>query len=156
MSRNSVQVIWCSEIVAFYIALNRCLFNFSYLTFTFRTVCNRTYYGDVGRTYSIQVPTPQWNRIPFLCHLTFTASGHDQGDIVQVRLNRKFLLKIWRWNFVILNFPFSAPQNFSIDIVFGFRMWEWNVQKIWNVSFTRNCLHFQNYLFVFKTFENSL
>lgn len=48
------------------------------------TVCNRTYYGDVGRTYSIQVPTPQWNRIPFLCHLTFTASGHEQGDIVQV------------------------------------------------------------------------
>lgn len=32
----------------------------------------------------IQVPTPQWNRIPFLCHLTFTASGHEQGDIVQV------------------------------------------------------------------------
>jgi len=31
------------------------------------------------------VPTPQWNRIPFLCHLTFTASGHEQhGDIVQV------------------------------------------------------------------------
>lgn len=48
------------------------------------TVCNRTYYGDIGRTYSIQVPTPQWNRIPFLCHLTFTASGHEQGDIVQV------------------------------------------------------------------------
>lgn len=46
------------------------------------TVCNRTYYGDIGRTYSIQVPTPQ--RFPFLCHLTFTASGHEQGDIVQV------------------------------------------------------------------------
>lgn len=30
------------------------------------------------------MPTPQWNRIPFLCHLTFTASGHEQGDIVQV------------------------------------------------------------------------
>jgi hypothetical protein len=28
------------------------------------------------------VPTPQ--RFPFLCHLTFTASGHEQGDIVQV------------------------------------------------------------------------
>ncbi|XP_055843991.1 uncharacterized protein LOC129910587 [Episyrphus balteatus] len=48
------------------------------------TVCNRTYYGDVGRTYSIKVPTPQWNKLPFLCHLTFTASGHDQGDIVQI------------------------------------------------------------------------
>ncbi|XP_037949947.1 uncharacterized protein LOC119680967 [Teleopsis dalmanni] len=48
------------------------------------SVCNRTYYGDIGRTYSIKVPTPQWNKLPFLCHLTFTASGHDQGDIVQI------------------------------------------------------------------------
>uniref|UniRef100_A0A182Y386 CUB domain-containing protein n=1 Tax=Anopheles stephensi TaxID=30069 RepID=A0A182Y386_ANOST len=49
------------------------------------TVCNRTYYGDIGRTYTLTVPPPQWNRLPFLCHLTFTASGHEQGDIVQVR-----------------------------------------------------------------------
>ncbi|EDV97969.1 GH14406 [Drosophila grimshawi] len=48
------------------------------------SVCNRTYYGDIGRTYAIKVPTPQWNKLPFLCHLTFTASGHDQGDIVQI------------------------------------------------------------------------
>ncbi|GAB0090204.1 prolow-density lipoprotein receptor-related protein 1-like [Sergentomyia squamirostris] len=50
----------------------------------FCTVCNRTYYGDVGRTYALRVPPPQWSRLPFLCHLTFTASGHDQGDIVQI------------------------------------------------------------------------
>ncbi|XP_018785466.1 PREDICTED: uncharacterized protein LOC108966827 [Bactrocera latifrons] len=48
------------------------------------SVCNRTYYGDVGRTYTLKVPTPQWNRLPFLCHLTFTASGREQGDIVQI------------------------------------------------------------------------
>ncbi|XP_058834641.1 uncharacterized protein LOC131691912 isoform X2 [Topomyia yanbarensis] len=48
------------------------------------TVCNRTYYGDIGRTYSLTVPPPQWNRLPFLCHLTFTASGNEQGDIVQI------------------------------------------------------------------------
>ncbi|XP_058065903.1 uncharacterized protein LOC131215530 [Anopheles bellator] len=48
------------------------------------TVCNRTYYGDIGRTYTLTVPPPQWNRLPFLCHLTFTASGHEQGDIVQI------------------------------------------------------------------------
>lgn len=47
-------------------------------------VCNRTYYGDIGRTYSLRVPPPQWTRLPFLCHLTFTASGHEQGDLVQV------------------------------------------------------------------------
>uniref|UniRef100_A0A182J1S1 CUB domain-containing protein n=1 Tax=Anopheles atroparvus TaxID=41427 RepID=A0A182J1S1_ANOAO len=50
------------------------------------TVCNRTYYGDIGRTYTLTVPPPQWNRLPFLCHLTFTASGHEQGDIVQLTL----------------------------------------------------------------------
>ncbi|KAG4071236.1 hypothetical protein HA402_008971 [Bradysia odoriphaga] len=50
----------------------------------FCTVCNRTYYGDIGRTYSLRVPPPQWNRLPFLCHITFTASGHEQGDIVQI------------------------------------------------------------------------
>ncbi|XP_001841887.2 uncharacterized protein LOC6031035 isoform X2 [Culex quinquefasciatus] len=52
------------------------------------TVCNRTYYGDIGRTYSLTVPPPQWNRLPFLCHLTFTASGNEQGDIVQIIFDR--------------------------------------------------------------------
>lgn len=62
-------------------------------------VCNRTYYGDVGRTYTIQVPTPQWNRIPFLCHLTFTASGHEQGDIVQVSVKNISTLTCADWKF---------------------------------------------------------
>ena len=35
------------------------------------------------------MPTPQ--RFPFLCHLTFTASGHEQGDIVQVGKKIAFL-----------------------------------------------------------------
>lgn len=48
----------------------------------FISVCNRTYYGDVGQTYAIQVKKPA--TIPFFCHLTFTASGGSQGDIVQV------------------------------------------------------------------------
>lgn len=59
-------------------------FYFNVNNLVFYKVCNRTYYGDVGRTYTLRVPPPQWNRLPFLCHLTFTASGHDQGDIVQV------------------------------------------------------------------------
>ncbi|XP_014248284.1 uncharacterized protein LOC106665966 [Cimex lectularius] len=47
------------------------------------TVCNRTYYGEVGRTYSITLKTPRENALPYLCHLTYIASGHDYGDIVQ-------------------------------------------------------------------------
>lgn len=61
------------------------------LIFHFFSVCNRTYYGDVGRTYAIRVPPPQWNRLPFLCHLTFTASGHDNGDIVQVSFSSSLI-----------------------------------------------------------------
>lgn len=50
----------------------------------FVSVCNRTYYGDVGKTYDLRVPKPLETRLPFLCHLTFTANGQSHGDIVQV------------------------------------------------------------------------
>lgn len=75
------------------------------------SVCNRTYYGDIGRTYSIQVPTPQWNKMPFLCHLTFTASGHQQGDIVQVNFleqqNFRFVIFTRKLKFSQKLFPQS-------------------------------------------------
>ncbi|XP_044736901.1 uncharacterized protein LOC123298870 [Chrysoperla carnea] len=48
------------------------------------TVCNRTYYGDVGKTYELELGKPLEGRLPFLCHLTFTANGHNHGDIVQL------------------------------------------------------------------------
>lgn len=64
----------------------------SELEFNLFSVCNRTIYGDIGRTYSLRVPPPQWNRLPFLCHITFTASGHEQGDIVQVSTSSLSLL----------------------------------------------------------------
>ncbi|XP_073968471.1 uncharacterized protein isoform X2 [Rhodnius prolixus] len=48
------------------------------------TVCNRTYYGDLGRTYSMNLRAPREDRLPYLCHLTFTANGNDNGDIVQL------------------------------------------------------------------------
>lgn len=50
------------------------------------SACNRTYYGDVGTTYELELPKPRSDRMPFLCHLTFTANGHNYGDFVQVRL----------------------------------------------------------------------
>lgn len=49
-------------------------------------VCNRTYYGDVGKTYQLTLHKPREERLPFLCHLTFTANGHNHGDLVQVSI----------------------------------------------------------------------
>jgi hypothetical protein len=46
--------------------------------------CNRTYYGDVGKTYELELHRPREDRMPFVCHLTFQAAGGDMGDIVQV------------------------------------------------------------------------
>ncbi|KAJ2943481.1 hypothetical protein O0L34_g16589 [Tuta absoluta] len=46
------------------------------------TVCNRTYYGRAGVAYSLGVRDAP--RVPFLCHLTFTAGGGSHGDLVQL------------------------------------------------------------------------
>ncbi|KYN07633.1 Cubilin [Cyphomyrmex costatus] len=48
------------------------------------TPCNRTLYGDVGRTYRVEIRRPREDRLPFLCHLNFTAAGSDLGDLVQL------------------------------------------------------------------------
>ncbi|XP_023246142.1 uncharacterized protein LOC106639496 [Copidosoma floridanum] len=48
------------------------------------TPCNRTLYGDVGRTYELQIRRPREERLPFLCHLNFTAAGQEFGDLVQL------------------------------------------------------------------------
>jgi hypothetical protein len=48
------------------------------------SACNRTYYGDVGKTYELELHRPREDRMPFVCHLTFQAGGGDLGDLVQV------------------------------------------------------------------------
>jgi hypothetical protein len=48
------------------------------------SACNRTYYGDVGKTYELELHRPREDRMPFICHLTFQAGGDDLGDLVQV------------------------------------------------------------------------
>nr|CAD7434252.1 unnamed protein product [Timema monikensis] len=45
--------------------------------------CNRTYHGDVGKTYELELHRPREDRLPFICQLTLTAGGGDLGDIVQ-------------------------------------------------------------------------
>ncbi|XP_058457818.1 uncharacterized protein LOC131434755 isoform X2 [Malaya genurostris] len=52
----------------------------------FCTRCNRTYYGNIGLTYDLELHRPKEDRIPYVCLLTFTAAGGNQGDIVQVTL----------------------------------------------------------------------
>ncbi|CAH1738204.1 unnamed protein product [Aphis gossypii] len=47
------------------------------------TACNRTYYGEVGKSYRLSVKKIQKER-PFLCHLSFTASGQEHGDFVEL------------------------------------------------------------------------
>ncbi|XP_055630213.1 uncharacterized protein LOC129771009 isoform X2 [Toxorhynchites rutilus septentrionalis] len=53
----------------------------------FCTRCNRTYYGNIGLTYDLELHRPKEDRIPYTCILTFTAAGGNQGDIVQVTLD---------------------------------------------------------------------
>ncbi|XP_060528816.1 uncharacterized protein LOC132703517 [Cylas formicarius] len=48
------------------------------------TRCNRTYLGVVGTTYDLELHRPKEDKIPFICHLTFTAAGDDYGDLIQV------------------------------------------------------------------------
>jgi hypothetical protein len=47
--------------------------------------CNRTYYGDVGRTYELEIHGPRDDHVPYVCHLTFQAGGGDLGDLIKVQ-----------------------------------------------------------------------
>ncbi|KAG7295718.1 hypothetical protein JYU34_020759, partial [Plutella xylostella] len=48
--------------------------------------CNRTYYGLVGRGYELALGAAP--RLPFLCHLTFTAGGGALGDLLQLGIEQ--------------------------------------------------------------------
>ncbi|XP_053648958.2 uncharacterized protein [Cherax quadricarinatus] len=50
--------------------------------------CNRTYYGRVGATYTLQVSKPTRGTLPHFCQLTFIASGDMYGDLVQLSIDK--------------------------------------------------------------------
>ncbi|KAK3849133.1 hypothetical protein Pcinc_044099, partial [Petrolisthes cinctipes] len=50
--------------------------------------CNRTYYGRVGWTYTLQVTKPERGTLPHFCQLTFIASGDMYGDLIQISLHK--------------------------------------------------------------------
>lgn len=47
--------------------------------------CNRTYYGNLGITYDLELHRPKEDKIPYVCELNFTAAAGIHGDIIQVR-----------------------------------------------------------------------
>lgn len=57
--------------------------NFKIFVFIF-SECNRTYHGNVGTTYHIELHRPKEEKLPYVCLITFTAAGGASGDIVQV------------------------------------------------------------------------
>ncbi|KAL3274629.1 hypothetical protein HHI36_016010 [Cryptolaemus montrouzieri] len=48
------------------------------------SVCNSTYYGEVGYTYELEIKMPTERQLPFLCFLNFTAAGGSFGDLIQI------------------------------------------------------------------------
>lgn len=58
-------------------------------TLSSSTACSHIYYGEVGRTYEVQVLWPHRNPPDSTCNVTLVAAGGPHGDIVQVAL-RKF------------------------------------------------------------------
>lgn len=51
--------------------------------FTIFTACNRTLYGETGKTYEFELKSNKI-KFPFMCHINFTALGGDLGDLIQV------------------------------------------------------------------------
>lgn len=51
--------------------------------------CNRTYYGNLGITYDLELHRPKEDKIPYVCELNFTAAGGVHGDIIQVSQRRR-------------------------------------------------------------------
>lgn len=54
------------------------------------TACNRTYYGDVGKTYEFELHRPKPDKLPFICFIKLVAPGHRLGDLIQVRIFNKY------------------------------------------------------------------
>lgn len=58
----------------------------SFICFSF-SACNKTYFGEVGKTYDLELHRPKEEKIPFICHLMFSAGGGEFGDLVQVNVH---------------------------------------------------------------------
>eukprot|EP00094_Tigriopus_californicus_P007098 TCALIF_06833-PA protein Name:"Protein of unknown function" AED:0.06 eAED:0.06 QI:0/0/0/0.6/1/1/5/0/1037 len=52
------------------------------------SVCNKTYHGDVGKTYRLSVSQPPLDQLPFTCRMRFSAAHYELGDIVKLTLEK--------------------------------------------------------------------
>lgn len=68
-------------------------------------VCNRTWFGDTGKTYEIELDKPK--TLPFICHFNITAAGGYHGDIIQVR-------------YIFCSFYSSSSSSFSYLFILFF------------------------------------
>lgn len=82
------------------------------------SVCNRTWFGDTGKTYEMELDKPK--NLPFVCHLNFTAAGGSHGDIIQVSTFSQFptILNKFRtilfFFFLNINLHFPSLNNKNI------------------------------------------
>jgi hypothetical protein len=67
------------------------IFTFIYLS----TGCNRTYYGDIGRTYELELHRPREDLVPYVCLITITAAGGIHGDLVQVSQKNAIYIQVF-------------------------------------------------------------
>lgn len=89
-----------------------------------QTVCNRTWFGDIGKTYEMEIDKP--NALPFVCHLNFTAPGDSHGDIIQVSTSNHsrfqfqfhFMFRLFRYKRILSIF---ILMRFNL-ILFIFRL----------------------------------
>lgn len=87
-----------------------------------QTVCNRTWFGDIGKTYEMEIDKP--NALPFVCHLNFTAPGDSHGDIIQVSTSNHshfqfqfhFMFRLFRYKRDFINFHSDAVQLYFLFI----------------------------------------
>lgn len=83
-----------------------------------QTVCNRTWFGDIGKTYEMEIEKP--NALPFVCHLNFTAAGDSHGDIIQVSDQLFCRQTCWNYMFIVWVYVACARKAnfFATDVFF--------------------------------------
>jgi len=74
------------------------------------SACNRTYYGEVGKSYRLSVKKIQKER-PFLCHLSFTASGQEHGDFVEVSIIQYKCITAAYYYYYIIQYVYNIIQK---------------------------------------------
>lgn len=81
------------------------------------SVCNRTWFGDTGKTYEMELDKPK--NLPFVCHLNFTAAGGTHGDIIQVSTFHNFHKFMNNFNEIFANIIICVSLFLSLSLSTG-------------------------------------